>query len=105
VLVSPKKGESTLDRYIDQIEHVADLIGIDAVGIGFDFFEFIYCQWPESAKREFAAKFTTPHFIPDLSNHSHARNLTRRLIERGFSDMEIEKILRGNWLRIIKELL
>ena len=105
VLVSPKREESTLDRYIDHIEHVADLIGIDAVGIGFDFFEFIYRQWPESAKRELATKFTTPHFIPDLSNHSHARNLTRRLIERGFSDMEIEKILRGNWLRIIRELL
>jgi len=86
VLVSPKKEESTLDRYVDHIEHVADLIGIDGIGIGFDFFEFIYRQWPEPAKKELAAKFTTPHFIPDLSNHSHARNLTRRLIERGFSD-------------------
>ncbi len=105
VLVSPKKEESTLDRYIDHIEHVADLIGIDGVGIGFDFFEFIYRQWTDSAKKELAAKFTTPHFIPDLSNHSHARNLTRRLIERGFSDENIEKILRGNWMRIFKELL
>jgi membrane dipeptidase len=105
VLVSPTKQESTLDRYIDHIEHVADLIGIDSVGIGFDFFEFIYCQWPESRQKELAAKFTTPHFIPDLRNHSHARNLTRRLIERGFSDEQIEKILRDNWLRIFKELL
>ena len=105
VLVSPKKEESTLDRYIDHIEHVADLIGIDGVGIGFDFFEFIYRQWTDSAKKELAAKFTTPHFIPDLSNHSHARNLARRLIERGFSDENIEKILRGNWMRIFKELL
>ena len=105
VLVSPKKEESTLDHYIDHIEHVADLIGIDGVGIGFDFFEFIYRQWTDSAKKELAAKFTTPHFIPDLSNHSHARNLTRRLIERGFSDENIEKILRGNWMRIFKELL
>jgi membrane dipeptidase len=105
VLVSPKKEESTLDRYIDHIEHVADLIGIDGVGIGFDFFEFIYRQWTDSARRELSAKFTTPHFIPDLSNHSHARNLTRRLIERGFSDENIEKILRGNWMRIFKELL
>ena len=105
VLVSPKKEESTLDRYVDHIEHVADLIGIDGIGIGFDFFEFIYRQWPEPAKKELAAKFTTPHFIPDLSNHSHARNLTRRLIERGFSDKNIEKILRGNWIRIFKELL
>jgi membrane dipeptidase len=105
VLVSPKKKESTLDRYIDHIEHVADLIGIDGVGIGFDFFEFIYQQWPESKRKEVAAKLTTPHFIPDLTNHAHSRNLTRRLIERGFSDEEIEKILRGNWLRIFEKTL
>jgi membrane dipeptidase len=105
VLVSPKKEESTLDRYIDHIEHIKSLTGIDGVAVGFDFFEFIYRQWPESARKELAAKFTTPHFIPDLSNHSHARNLTRRLIERGFSDVEIEKILRGNWMRIFREIL
>jgi membrane dipeptidase len=105
VLVSAKEEESTLDRYVDHIEHIANLIGIDGVAIGFDFFEFIYSQWPESAKRELAEKFTTPQFIPDLRNHSHARNLTRKLIERGFSDEQIEKILRGNWLRIFEELL
>src|SRR5213082_2111488 len=103
VLVSPKEEESTLDRYVDHIEHIADLIGIGGVGIGFDFFEFIYRQWPESRQKELAAKFTSPHFIPDLRNHSHARNLTRRLIEHGFSDEQIEKILRDNWLRIFKE--
>src|SRR5437667_11781749 len=105
VLVSPKEEESTLDRYIDHIAHITSLIGIDGVGIGFDFFDFIYRQWPEAAQKELAAKFTTPHFIPELSNHSHARNLTRRLIERGFSDEQIEKILRGNWMRIFEEVL
>jgi membrane dipeptidase len=105
ILVSPREQESTLDHYIDHIEHIANLIGIDGVGIGFDFFEFIYRQWPESRQKELAAKFTTPHFISDLTKHSHARNLTRRLIERAFSDADIEKILRGNWLRIFRELL
>ena len=105
ILVSPREEESTMDRYVDHIEHVANLIGIDGVGIGFDFFEFIYQQWPESRQKELAAKFTKPHFIPDLTNHSHAQNLTRRLIERGFSDVDIDKILRGNWLKIFKELL
>jgi membrane dipeptidase len=105
VLVSREKEESTLDRYVDHIEHIRNLIGIDGVAVGFDFFEFIYRQWRESARKELAAKFTTPHFIPDLTNHSHARNLTRRLIERGFSDMEIEKILFRNWMRIFRELL
>ena len=105
VLVSPRKEEATLDRYVDHIEHIASLIGIDAVGIGFDFFEFIYRQWPESAKQELAAKFTQPHFLPDLTNHSHARNLTRKLIERGFSDEQIEKVLFRNWMRLFRELL
>ena len=105
ILVSPREEESTLDHYVDHIEHVANLIGIDSVGIGFDFFEFIYRQWPESRQKDLAAKFTTPHFISDLKNHSHARNLTRKLIERGFSDEQIEKILRGNWIRIFREWL
>ncbi len=105
VLVSPRKEESTLDRYVDHIEYVAGLIGIDGVGIGFDFFEFIYRQWPEASRRELAQKLTAPHFIPDLTNHSHARNLTRKLIERGFSDEDIEKILFRNWMRILEELL
>jgi membrane dipeptidase len=105
VLVSPHKPEATVDRYVDHIEHIASLIGIDGIGIGFDFFEFIFRQWPESKKKVLAAKFTTPHFIPELSNHSHARNLTRNLIERGFSDEDIEKILFRNWMRIFAELL
>ncbi len=105
VLVSPREDESTIDRYIDHIEYIANLIGIDGVGIGFDFFEFIYRQWPESRQKELAAKFTMPHFIPDLTNHSHARNLIRRLIERGFRDEQIEEILFRNWRRIFQELL
>ena len=103
VLVSSKEEDSTLDRYVDHIEHIAHLIGIDGVAVGFDFFEFIYSQWPESAKKELAEKFTTPQFIPDLRNHSHVSNLTRKLIERGFGDEEVEKILRENWLRIFEE--
>ena len=105
ILVSPRKEESTLDRYVDHIEHIANLIGMESIGIGFDFFEFIYSQWPESRQKQLTAKFATPHFIPELTNHSHARNLTRKLVERGFSDTDIEKILRGNWLRLFKETL
>jgi len=105
ILVSPNPEESTLDRYIDHIEHVIGLVGIDGVGIGFDFCEYLFEQLPPSVVQELAAKLTTPHFIPDLTNHSHARNLTRKLIERGFSDEQIEKILYRNWMRVLEELL
>jgi microsomal dipeptidase-like Zn-dependent dipeptidase len=50
-------------------------------------------------------KLTVPHFLPDLDNHGDARKVTAKLIERGFTNAEIEKFLRGNWLRVLKQLL
>ena len=105
ILVSPNKEEATLDRYIEHIEHVANLIGIDGVGIGFDFCEFLWHQMPAAELEELEAKLTRPQFLAELSNHSDARNLTRKLIERGFNDEEITKILRGNWLRVLQQAL
>jgi membrane dipeptidase len=105
ILVSQSLEKSTIDHYVDHIEHVISLIGIDGVGIGFDFCEYLFTQLPASVRRELEAKLTTAHFIPDLTNHSQARNLTRKLIERGFSDDQIEKILYRNWMRVLKELL
>jgi membrane dipeptidase len=102
VLVSPRQEEATLDRYVDHIEHVRDLIGINGVALGFDFFEFVVRQWSPAEQK---TKLTHAHFIPDLTDHSHSRGLTRRLIERGFSDDEIEKILFRNWTRIFEQLL
>lgn len=105
ILVSPKNEVASIDRYVDHIEHVVDLIGIDGVGIGFDFCEFLWRQLPDDEREALQAKLTTPQFLPDLGNHSHARNLTRKLLERGFSDEQIGKILRGNWLRVLRQLL
>jgi membrane dipeptidase len=105
ILVSSKKEEATLDRYLDHIQHVIGLIGIDGVAIGFDFFEFMFRRWSEEERAEFHEKFPHVHFIPDLLHHGHALNLTAKLIERGFSDEQIEKILFRNWMRIFEELL
>ena len=105
ILVSPKGEEATLERYVDHIEHVANLIGIDGVGIGFDFCQFLWRQMPAAKREELESKLTRPHFLAELDNHGDARNVTRKLVERGFSDVQIEKILRGNWLRVLKQLL
>ena len=105
ILVSPKKEEATLDRYVDHIEHVASLIGIDGVGLGFDFCQFLWRLIPPARLAELEAKLARPHFLSDLSDHGHTRNLTRKLIERGFSNGDLEKILRGNWLRVLRQIL
>lgn len=103
--VTGTKGEATLDRYVDHIEHFANLIGVDGVGIGFDFFNFIYKHWTPDAQAKFHAQFGESNWVPDLGNHADIPNLTRKLIERGFGDEDIAKILYGNWMRVFKQML
>ena len=105
VLLSAQKEWATLDHYVDHVAYVADLAGIDAVGIGFDFIEFLFRHWTPEQQAAISANMIEAHHVPGLTNHSHARNLTRQLIARGFRDDEIEKILYGNWLRVPKYVM
>lgn len=105
ILVSPSAENATLDRFVDHLEHFIELTGIDHVALGFDFIEFTQRGWSRAKKSRFHQKFPRANSIPDLTHHGHASNLTRKLIARGFEDDAIEKILRGNWLRILKMLL
>lgn len=101
ILLSADKEKITLDHYAEHIEYAVDLLGIEGVGLGFDFFEFIYRTMPP----EDQAAMGYLEFIPDLLHHGHARHLTAKLIERGFAETELRKILSENFMRIFKELL
>jgi membrane dipeptidase len=91
--------------FIDNVEYMVEVAGIQGVGIGFDFFKFIWDQW-SAAKQDDLVKYLMPvEFVPDLQHHGHARNLTRRLIERGWKDGDIEKLLYGNWMRVFQARL
>jgi membrane dipeptidase len=83
------------------IEYVAELIGIDGVGLGFDFFKFIYETLPAVER----ARLPEIPFMENFTDHSHTGHLTHKLIDRGFSDEAIEKILYRNFRRVLAELL
>ncbi|MFN8475746.1 MAG: membrane dipeptidase [Anaerolineae bacterium] len=104
-LVSRDPDGATIDRFVDHIAHIADLIGIDSVALGFDYFKSLFEALPEAEKEHIRTSMTEVSVIPDLSYHADTRNLTRTLIERGFSDDAIGKILYGNWMRILREML
>ena len=101
LLLSPHPEEIHLDFYVDQIEYVVELIGLDGVGLGFDFFKFIYETLPPTER----AKLPEIPFMENFTDHSHTRQLTRKLLERGYTDDAIEKILYRNFFRIFQELL
>jgi microsomal dipeptidase-like Zn-dependent dipeptidase len=73
-----------LSTFVDHIDYVVDLIGIDHVGIGTD--------------------FDGGGGIPGFNDASEALNVTVELVRRGYTDDEIKKIWGGNLLRVWREV-
>ena len=105
VLVSPVAGRATLEHFVDHIDHAVEVAGIEHVGIGFDFFHFIFSQWTKEAQEALQRNFAALNFVPGLLDHGDAGNLVRVLVARGYDDDSIIKILGGNAMRVFRQLL
>ena len=71
------------ERIVDQIDHVAKLVGADHVGLGSD---FDGADMPEG-----------------MEDCSKLPKITEALLRKGYSDDDIRKILGGNTLRVMAE--
>ena len=67
VLLSQSEEGATAAAFADQVAYVVDLIGIDHVGLGFDFFDFIYRAMSAEEKAAFERQLTTVHLPPTCS--------------------------------------
>jgi membrane dipeptidase len=74
---------ATLEDVVEHIDHAVKIAGVEAVGLGSDF-DGIMC----------APK--------DLDDVSKFPNLTRALLEKGYSEQDIRKIYGGNVLRVMR---
>ena len=79
-----KLGRIPLARLLDHFEHAVKIAGIDHIGLGSDF------------------DGADDMFPQDMEDISKIPNLVRGLMERGFSDADILKILGGNTLRVMR---
>ena len=80
------KEKATVERVVDHIDHIVDLVGPDHVGLGSDF---------DGIR-------STPEGLEDVSKMP---NITRELVRREYSDEDILKILGGNHLRVFREVI
>jgi len=97
--ISFNKDKMTVDFLINHLEHMVDLIGIDSVALGFDFFDYLEGDTTNS--------FTTDAYkgTIGLENISKGNNLILKLEERGFSKEDIEKISYKNFLNLMDRIL
>jgi len=76
----------TVDRLVDHICYVADLVGIDYVGIGSDFD---------------GLGDMTP-VVPDVAQ---LVQITRSMLAHGLSEEDIQKVWGGNFLRLLQQTI
>lgn len=78
--------KATVGRVVDHIDHIVDLVGVDHVGLGSDF---------DGIR-------STPEGLEDVTCMP---NVTKVLVERGYSPDEVKKILGENHLRVFKQVM
>ncbi|MFC5369204.1 dipeptidase [Salinirubrum litoreum] len=98
-----------IETYMEHFEYVVDLVGIDHVAFGPDVLygdhtsllevlaEFHGVELPESTMQN--------PYVKGLENPTEAwNNIPRWLVQNGYSDEEISKVLGGNVLRVLDEV-
>ncbi|MCI0448684.1 MAG: dipeptidase [Chlorobi bacterium] len=78
-------GGTPIDVLIDHIDYIVKLVGVDYVGLGSDFDGSIY----------------TPNELYDATCYPI---ITKKLVERGYTEEDIRKILGLNFLRVFKQV-
>ena len=99
----------TLNEVVDHIAYVADLVGVQHVGIGSDFFEgesevrferFFRVRYPEVIRQYTLATV----YAEGFDGVACFPRLTEALVKRGFTDQEVRKILGENFLRVFRKV-
>jgi membrane dipeptidase len=96
----------TLDRVIDHIEHVAEVAGFDHVGLGPDFIKlWVDENYPQYEKFLALDGIDMKGSVPGLAHTTDLPNVTAKLLERGWPEENVRKVLGENWLRVFREAL
>lgn len=108
-LINRDKDLPTVDDLVDHIDHIANLVGINYVGLGPDFSEFSIriSQWSGARGDMEGVQYGSKesYFHPELKNWSHLPNVTKSLLRRGYSEGDIKKVLGENFLRVYHKVL
>lgn len=96
----------TLTDVLDMVDYAVQLLGIDHVGIGTDLMEqFTKLTWESTTK----LMYPNPFFYETMwaegfNTVSDFPNAIRGLLDRGYRDSDLEKILGLNWLRVFEDV-
>lgn len=95
----------TLDRVLDHLEYMAELIGIDCIGIGADFIDYAI-EETIAEMEERGIPYSDSDFVyPDgVESWSSLSNILEGMARRGFSSDEVARVAGENLLRVMADV-
>jgi len=97
--------EPTLDRVVDHIEHMVEVAGIEHVGLGPDFLrEYVDALYPQYDELRHFDGVDLKAVVPGFARERDLPSLTERLLERGWAEPDVRRVLGENWLRVFRTL-
>lgn len=108
--IAPDGARCTLERFCEMVQYTVDMIGIDHVGIGSDFYtghdETILHLRTGKWSRRSAIELSTERITQDwFENPADFPTLTAGLLEHGFEPEDVRKIMGGNFMRVFRDTL
>ncbi|MGP3963659.1 dipeptidase [Nonomuraea sp. 3N208] len=104
--LADREEDMTLDRLLDHIEHIAEVAGIDHVGLGPDFIrEVMEDLTPPCCEGVFSRGVNPKSAVPGLEGPSGLPMVTQGLLARGLQEKDVVKIIGGNVHRFFGERL
>jgi membrane dipeptidase len=97
-------GDPTISRWVDHIEYIIGLVGIDHVGVGTDFFHYGWSigAAPGIAEADWGPRqgYVRSEFA-GMQSPEDLPGLTTELRKRGFSEGDLRRVYRDNFLRVM----
>lgn len=105
----PRGNQSSLDDYVEVIEHTINVAGEDHVGIGTDFTQGHGSDFFDWLTRDKGYARRLVEFGEIINPEGFRRlgefpNLTAGMQRRGWSESQIRKVMGENWLALFKEV-
>lgn len=94
-------GPRSMDDFVAHIDYIADLVGPEHVALGLD---FAVKKYPQVLIDDPAFPNPPFDFPTGLESEADVGNLTAALLERGYSESEVEGIMGENLLRVCEEV-
>lgn len=101
---------TTIEHFVDHIDHVVGLVGIDHVGIGTDSDLQGYDDLPSEVYEELKSAYKSSYSFRDkidiegLDHPKKFYDLTEALVRRGYTDDDIRLIIGGNFRRVLGDI-